>query len=102
MRNATVKIRGISKVYEVTRNMAHFKIMLPPGVYKLEVNSHGYGSKVVDVRVEQDNVRFVRVVLDVMGAVFEGSNGEKKEPESIEGMTGGIRGILLGFFFVGK
>lgn len=95
MRNATVKVQGISRVYEVTRNMAHFKIMLPPGVYKLEVNSHGYMSKTVDVRVELDNLRFIRVILDIMGTVFE-NNGENKEPGSVQGMASGIRGILFG------
>lgn len=90
MRNATVKILGIEKIYEVTKNMAHFKIMLPSGNYKLEIICHEYETRLLDVKIESDNITFVKVVLktqDTQGQV------ETHEPKAGEGLIGtGLRG----------
>ncbi|XP_025831012.1 carboxypeptidase D [Agrilus planipennis] len=64
MHNATVKVEGLRKMFEVTKNLAHFKIMLPPGQYRVEVSCHNYQTSHIDVSVNENSLLFVRVVLN--------------------------------------
>ncbi|XP_063896391.1 carboxypeptidase D [Helicoverpa armigera] len=42
MREAIVAVTGIERQYRVTRNLAHYRLMLPPGVYRVIVRCHNY------------------------------------------------------------
>lgn len=99
MRNATVSIAGIEKVHEVTKNLAHFKIMLPPGTYKLEVKCHNYEPELLTIRVERDTILYQKVVLRKLQQGREEALIETQEQVSSEGMiTTGIRGIYRDSF----
>lgn len=94
MRNATISILGISKTHEVTKNMAHFKIMLPPGGYKLEINCHEYQTKTLDIKVVKDNITFVKVVLEKQDNSMTVETHEQTFGKGVVIGTG-IRGKLL-------
>lgn len=55
MRNATIKIEGVSSEYNVSPNLAFYKIMLPPGHYKVTVKCHGYEDQAFETDII-DNV----------------------------------------------
>ncbi|KAJ8985210.1 hypothetical protein NQ317_018239 [Molorchus minor] len=63
MSNATVKVSGMAQSYEVTKNLAHFKIMLMPGKYDLEVTCPGFESKLLHVQVTDGNLLSLKVTL---------------------------------------
>ncbi|XP_050552630.1 carboxypeptidase D isoform X1 [Spodoptera frugiperda] len=42
MRDAIVAVTGVERQYRVSRNLAHYRIMLPPGVYRVIVRCHNY------------------------------------------------------------
>lgn len=42
MREAVVAVTGIERQYRVSSNQAHYKVMLPPGVYHVIVRCHNY------------------------------------------------------------
>lgn len=64
MRNATVKIRGYdNRIYDVTKSLAHFKILLPAGDYVIEVNSHLYATYIEEIKVTHGNMTYVNVIL---------------------------------------
>ncbi|XP_050292877.1 carboxypeptidase D [Anthonomus grandis grandis] len=42
LHNATVKVLNTEETHEVTKINAHFKIMLPPGIYQVEFSCEGY------------------------------------------------------------
>lgn len=65
MINATIKVRGIQKLYEVTKINAHFKIILPPGNYYVEISCHNYKSKLLYFVVTIDNLTSLNVVLEL-------------------------------------
>lgn len=56
LRSASVMIFGNDKVYNVTKNLAQFKIILPKGSFDLVVSSNGYTSSRFTVTVEHGNV----------------------------------------------
>lgn len=64
MTNATIKLRGLNRSYEVTKINAHFKIMLPKGKYLMEIACHNYKSKLATFEVIADNLTTLNVVLD--------------------------------------
>ncbi|KAJ8930584.1 hypothetical protein NQ314_016596 [Rhamnusium bicolor] len=64
MLNATVKVPGLNRTFEVTKKLAHFKIMLPPGKYDLEVACHGYENKLLHVAITEGNLLNLNVILN--------------------------------------
>ncbi|VEN63122.1 unnamed protein product [Callosobruchus maculatus] len=64
MLNATVRITGMEQQYEVTKRLAHFKILLMPGEYVLEVACHNYQSKVLHVKLEEEKILSLKVILE--------------------------------------
>ncbi|XP_023245704.1 carboxypeptidase D [Copidosoma floridanum] len=66
LRNARVKIDAF--VYNVTRNMAYFKAILPPGVYTAIFSCDGYEDRAVLLTVQDDEVTSVDVFLDALKA----------------------------------
>lgn len=57
LRSATVMIYGNERVYNVTKNLAQFKLILPKGSFDLVISSNGYSSKRFTVIVEQGSVK---------------------------------------------
>lgn len=95
LRNASVKIQGINKSYEVTKNLALFKIMLPQGKYKLEVSCLGYKSQLIDVAVQEGNITYQKVVLQRQNEQTYEGYIESHEPMSMEGaITTGVTGYV--------
>ncbi|KAL1501684.1 hypothetical protein ABEB36_006968 [Hypothenemus hampei] len=61
--NATIKVIGTEESYEVTKNKAHFKIMLPAGNYQIQISCHGYEADTMQVVVNEAIVTQLKVVL---------------------------------------
>lgn len=70
MRNATIKLIGSDRNFDVTKNLAHFKIMLPPGKYKIEVSCHFYINTTINVDIIEGKMTFINVILTKAG-IFE-------------------------------
>lgn len=64
MINATLKLRGMNKSYEVTKIHGLFKIMLPPGKYYMEVLCHNYKPRLLTFEVVADNLITLNVELE--------------------------------------
>lgn len=94
MRNATVKVQGISKQYDVSKNMGLFKIMLPQGKYKLEVSCHGYQNQLVDVVVEEGTITQQKIVLQRSNEQTYEGYIESHEPINLNGMSSGVTGYI--------
>lgn len=92
LRNASIKIQGISKSYDVSKNLAFFKIILPQGKYKLEVSCQGYHSQLIDVTVQEGNIAYQRIML-------QKSNEQTYEGyiESHEPIDGAIKTGVTGY-----
>ena len=56
MRNATIKIEGVGLEHNVSPNLAFYKIMLPPGHYKVTVKCHGYEDQEFEAVIVDDNL----------------------------------------------
>ncbi|XP_017777270.1 PREDICTED: carboxypeptidase D [Nicrophorus vespilloides] len=62
--NATVRVEGINVLHQVTPRLAHFKIMLPPGHYILEIsNGFEYRPKMLKVDVIEYKMSNCNVTL---------------------------------------
>ncbi|KAJ8958532.1 hypothetical protein NQ318_002327 [Aromia moschata] len=61
--NATINISGMDQTFEVTKKQAHFKILLPPGKYDLEVACHGYEKKLLHIEITDGNILSLKVNL---------------------------------------
>lgn len=57
LRSATVMVYGNERVYNVTKNLAQFKLILPKGSFDLVVSSNGYSTKRFTVIIEQGNAK---------------------------------------------
>lgn len=56
LRSATVMVHGNERVYNVTKNLAQFKLILPKGSFDLVVSSSGYSTKRFTIVIEQGNL----------------------------------------------
>ncbi|CAG9814957.1 unnamed protein product [Phaedon cochleariae] len=85
MLNASVTVSGIDQPYEVTKKIAHFKLMLPPGNYNLEISCHDYQTKVIHISVTEGNLLSLDVVLEANDFGLEVYPGTivKTDPEII-------------------
>lgn len=61
LRNTSVRI-GSAK-YNVTKNMAYFKAILPPGNYEAIFSCEGYNDELVTITVKQNEITHLDVVL---------------------------------------
>lgn len=61
MRNATLRISD--RFYDITKNKAYFKIMLPEGKYTIEVTCHGYINATYTVDVKTGKIGVLNIVL---------------------------------------
>lgn len=57
LRSATVMVHGNERIYNVTKNLAQFKLILPKGSFDLVVSSKGYTTKRFTVNIEQGIVK---------------------------------------------
>ncbi|KAI4454464.1 protease m14 carboxypeptidase [Holotrichia oblita] len=85
MINATIVIKGIGKVYEVTKTSAHYKIILPTGNYEIRFSCHNYKSISKIVKILQDQILDLNVTLQV--------NTGEDSIESFE-LTGELKSYL--------
>lgn len=65
MKNATISIKDVNKLYEVTKTAAHYKIILPAGAYEVEFNCHGYKPVTKSVTISRDLIVDLNVTLEV-------------------------------------
>ncbi|XP_077256149.1 carboxypeptidase D svr [Temnothorax americanus] len=82
LREATVEIGGRS--YNVSHNMAYFKMILVPGEYTLSVSCEGYVRQVVKVSVQRQSitnkdVKMVQAQRDTTPAI----DNRRKQPEKL-------------------
>lgn len=63
MRNATIKVVGVDRLFDVTKISAHFKIMLPAGKYSILVSCHEYESKTMDIEVRDSSMLHMVILL---------------------------------------
>ncbi|XP_044260416.1 carboxypeptidase D isoform X2 [Tribolium madens] len=76
MRNATIRIVGYNRYYDVTRNhQAKFKIMLPEGQYTIEVSCHGYINATYDTTVKNGKFAYLPVILQPNSNEISGIKG---------------------------
>ncbi|KAL0868000.1 hypothetical protein ABMA27_008658 [Loxostege sticticalis] len=68
MRDAYITVAGISRQYRVSKNMAHFRVMLPPGEYRVVVSCHNYQDQAFTWRVVEKVVKHKDVVLQRVNA----------------------------------
>ncbi|KRT86412.1 hypothetical protein AMK59_366, partial [Oryctes borbonicus] len=64
MKNATISVKGINKLYEVTKTSAFYKIILPTGDYEIEFNCHGYKSITRPIKIVQDQLQILNITLE--------------------------------------
>ncbi|XP_076253987.1 carboxypeptidase D svr [Rhynchophorus ferrugineus] len=83
LHNATVTVIETDQTFEVSKIKAYFKIMLPPGKYKLRIACHGYKLKEVDTFVTDLVLTKLKVVLEKVAkpefsnAIIENSNTDQ-------------------------
>ncbi|KAI5642609.1 zinc carboxypeptidase domain-containing protein [Phthorimaea operculella] len=63
MREAVVAIKGVERPYRVTPNMAFYRIMLPPGEYRVIVRCHNYLDQILTWRVIDGELKHKDIVL---------------------------------------
>ncbi|KAG6443020.1 hypothetical protein O3G_MSEX002659 [Manduca sexta] len=77
VREAVLAVRGVQRQYRVSRNMAHFRVALPPAEYRVIVRAHNYHDemltwRVVDGVLKRKDIVMRRVNTDsVRGGQFE-------------------------------
>lgn len=91
MRNATIKVLGLNKLHDVTKNMAHFKIMLPVGKYSLLVSCHEYETKMINIEVKPSSILSMIVKLQKHNATGTGD----VVPSAQNAVFTGIKGTSL-------
>lgn len=79
MKNATIKILGSNRVYEVHQSKAHFKIMLPAGNYNLIVSCHNYEIKFLKVEIKQYSLLSMIVKLRKLNETAGVTIGDQEE-----------------------
>lgn len=63
MTEAIVKIQGIGRSYAVSKRSGYFKIIVPPGVYEIEISCHEYQSQNMPVTVSEEKLTTLKVLL---------------------------------------
>lgn len=63
MTEAIVKIQGIERNYKVSKRSGYFKIIVPPGMYDLEITCHEYQDQDVRVVVSKDKLSSLKILL---------------------------------------
>ncbi|CAH2093466.1 unnamed protein product [Euphydryas editha] len=77
MRSAVIAVVGSALQYRVSRNMAHYRALLPPGDYRVIVRCHGYRDQTFNWRVVEGVIKQKDVVLrridvaEIPGGQFE-------------------------------
>ncbi|OXU25957.1 hypothetical protein TSAR_015747 [Trichomalopsis sarcophagae] len=59
----SAKVRIDSVVYGVSKNMAYFKTILPPGIYNAVFSCEGYNDETLMISVHDDEITTMEVVL---------------------------------------
>ncbi|XP_075984216.1 carboxypeptidase D-like isoform X2 [Anticarsia gemmatalis] len=63
MRDAVVAVTGVQRTVQVSRNQAHYKLMLPPGVYRVIVRCHNYQDQMLKWTVEEGVLKSMDIVM---------------------------------------
>lgn len=92
MRNATLRVLGLDRYHEVSKISAHFKIMLPPATYMIEVACHLYQNITKEILVEHGKLLNLSLVLKQRQV---SSNDDFEKPMVIGGFgDNGIKGFV--------
>lgn len=77
LRNATLRVQGNDQKYSVTKNLGHFRLILPAGLITLEFYSEHYGKRVVPVTLNDG------AILDLGDVILQqlSADGKANEPE---------------------
>lgn len=80
MYNATIRIQNVGKTFYVSKTLAYFKLLLPPGNYTINVMCHKYQTAVFNLAVEENKLAFIDAILTP-----ETSSAEGGSPSPMEG-----------------
>lgn len=88
LRNATLRVQGNNLLYSVTKNLGHFRLILPAGPITLEFYSDHYEQRVVPVKLNDG------AILDLGDVILQrlSVDGKTSEPESSP--TAIVKGIV--------
>lgn len=88
MKNATIKILGSNRLYDVNID-AHFKIMLPARKYNLLISCHQYEAKLVTIVVKENSILSMVIKLKKLNGTSSVISEEK-----VSSIATGIKGKL--------
>lgn len=110
LRKAAMKVHGNDLQYNVTKNLGHFRIILPAGTLKLEVYCEGYVKRMISVTLNENTVLDMGdIVLQLPSELGESevhenandliqetlSNGENVVQKTNENHYGTVTGFVL-------
>ncbi|EDV92196.1 carboxypeptidase D isoform X2 [Drosophila grimshawi] len=96
LREAFVKMLEHSSVYNVTRNAARFQLMLPKGLYGLEVSAPNHESQIIKTHVQHGIINDLGVIKLHSFTLIKGEVTELTgKASSGSGSTTSITGIVL-------
>lgn len=94
MKNATFQIRGVERLFEVTKISGHYKTMLPKGDYILEFNCDKFRTKLVNVKIQESQITEQTVVMERSTDVEEVTPKSSSNKASNEDFATGIKGYV--------
>lgn len=95
IRSALIRVAGDSLVYQVTKNLAHFRIVLPEGAVTFEVSAEGYIKRFFPVVLNRNMIMDMgdvvltsdgnnEPVTGIVSVVEEKSNDVKPVPANLK------------------
>lgn len=88
-------MEGINKSYDVSKNLAYFKIILPQGKYRLEVGCEGYQNQLIDFTIQEGTITHQKITLQRSNEQTYKGYIESHEPPSMVGaVTTGVTGYV--------
>ncbi|XP_017852349.1 carboxypeptidase D isoform X2 [Drosophila busckii] len=95
LREAYVRLLEHPFVYNVTRNAARFQLMLPKGLYGMEISAPNYESQMLKVQVRQGQIKDMGTIRLHAFKLIRGEVTEYNHRPSSSGPTTSIAGIVM-------
>lgn len=64
LRHAVVTLKQFNRTFNVTRNLAYYKIMLPVGAYNVTFSANGFVNKKLLLKVKKGKLLYTDIVLE--------------------------------------
>lgn len=97
MTNATIRILGSNKVYDVDKTTAYYKLLLPVGFYNLIITCHGYQTMNLPVYTRPDTLLKLNITLD---PILNDGLHEVNEINEVnfDNLSTGIKGFVVDLY----